>query len=273
MCVVGPLWRAPGATLNGVSKSPSTSAPRNFASTLIASATVGLGQSVAPGTAAALAFSMDECVDDRSSARRRCGTAHRFTSAAIGALVLLAGKLASATEEAPPDRWTGRGTLELHVEPFALRNPTPYGLIGVSASYAPLAWLAIAGGVGLNEVGYEARHAPQVTLMPRLRWVSEHTAIGVGAGVSVGEYFWNEVWFDTGGATKRWSPAWRANIELSFEQRWAFGLLARPYLGAAAILNHGAGVCEDLRDHCLADHSSNPRAPLVYAGAAIGYAF
>src|SRR5262245_44677163 len=61
---------------------------------------------------------------------------------------------------------------------------TPYGLIGVSGEYAPLSWLVLAGGAGMNAQGL------QLALAPRLRFVlNDAIAFDAGAGVSTGPYY------------------------------------------------------------------------------------
>jgi hypothetical protein len=193
-----------------------------------------------------------------------------FVVSALG-VILLATHQSSA--QAASDRWSGKGTIELNFEPLAVANPTPHGFLGLSASYSPTAWLALSGGLGVGFVGYSARRQPQVSFMPRLRYVREGHAFGFGLGASVGDYFWNETVGDTAGATKLWTPAWRADTEVSYERRWDSGILLRPYLGLSMILNQSAGVCQELREHCLAEHAGAPGFPLLDLGVALGDAF
>src|SRR4051812_17031393 len=110
----------------------------------------------------------------------------RFLSAAAAlVLALLITRQGVADEKS--DRWGGKGTIELHFEPVAIANPTPHGLFGLSASYAPESWLALSAGLGFNFVGYEARPSPQLSFMPRLRSVNDRSALGFGLGASVGD--------------------------------------------------------------------------------------
>ena len=106
--------------------------------------------------------------------------------------------------------------------------------------------------------------------------VFDQNAFSLGIGVTVGDYSWREIWFDSGGSIKSWSPAWRANVEASYEFRSLGGFSVRPYLGAAILIDRGAGVCYEpgLADlHCETVHRDDPSRPAVYSGISIGYTF
>jgi hypothetical protein len=155
----------------------------------------------------------------------------------------------------------------------AIIGPAPYGFAAVSLGYAPLPWLLVDGAIGVASAGMPGRAAAVFTLMPRARWIHGQDALALGAGVSVGRYRWDEVPYDSGGAMKEWNPAWRANLEVSYEHRWDSGALLRPYIGLAKIINVAAGTCDEPDyDHCAAYHGDDPKAPFLYWGIAIGYA-
>jgi hypothetical protein len=186
-------------------------------------------------------------------------------------LGLFAPRVAMAKETTV---WDRSFSLAIQGDPISgIIGPTPYGFGGASLGYSPVSWLAIDAAIGVASAGRPGRAAAVYTLMPRVRWTSGQEALAFGAGVSVGSYRWDEVPYDSGGATKVWDPAWRANVEVSYERRFDSGLFLRPYVGLAEILNVAAGVCVwPDEGHCNANHASDPKTPFGYWGLAIGYA-
>ena len=188
----------------------------------------------------------------------------------------------------PPPSWSElarcadehtRAIAEVWDRPWALEvdvglgTPVGYGGIRLARALGRYFALDIGGGLSAHD-----GVAPQLETMGHLRLpMGKRSAIDLGFGVSAGRYQWSEItWGDGRPAVKTWPIAVWGNAELGYESRWASGLLVRPFVGYAAVLNRSAGTCSagDNGDvaHCLSGHRGDGFwAP--YLGVGIGSTF
>jgi hypothetical protein len=154
----------------------------------------------------------------------------------------LAPPLAAAPEGAAslaqPDPWVAR---PLAIEGHLGFGP-PIGDAALAVDYSPLPVLSVNLGIGLSPSGV------QYGLMPRVRFVRfghrVRFAFYVGAGVSAGHYdqpSGGSLALDGskngGPARYDWDQAYWLNGEVGMEMRLADGLVIRPYVGLADLLN------------------------------------
>jgi hypothetical protein len=166
--------------------------------------------------------------------------------------------------------WERRFAISLHV---GLRSPLG---AGVAYEVSPVTALALEGGVGQGDEGF------QVALGARLRLRARSVALSAGAGLSAGPFAVEnhdcQVLLTLGcsavGSTERWRwsrAVWR-NIDLSIERRSTFGFHWRFYVGVGTILNPEDAVCTPIwrgsQPPCSETDFSSP-----YIGTSFGYAF
>jgi len=148
---------------------------------------------------------------------------------------------------------------------------TPYGWAGVAGELSPFDWatLSVGLGVGGRPFDLDTTTFPQVGIVPRLRYVTGHSAIGGGAGVSFGPFDW-EV---DGQGTAHFDLALWINVEASFEYRSRKGLSLRLYVGGALLASGDPDsvACVDGTTGCTAE--VDPPWAIPYVGLAFGYAF
>jgi hypothetical protein len=182
----------------------------------------------------------------------------------------------AGVQQSEPHPWQAR--------PFAIDGvigiATPFGLAGVSVEYAPVEALSLGGGLGTNLVGL------QLAGMARLRFTPEQrSSLFFGAGYSQGAHYQGHGVQDgvlsliTGPLAQNshnshryleWSTARWINLEVGGERRNESGFDARGFVGIAILLNADDGVLSERRE--MYDRSISPRAAMVYAGTALGYA-
>jgi hypothetical protein len=182
----------------------------------------------------------------------------------------------ASVQQSEPHPWQAR--------PFALDGvlgiATPFGLAGVFVEYAPVEALSLGGGVGTNLLGL------QLAGMARFRFTPEQRgSLFFGAGYSQGAHYQGHGVQDgvfsllTGPLAQNshnsyryleWSTARWINLEVGGERRNQSGFDARGFVGVAILLNADDGVLSEQRDRY--DQSIGPRALMVYAGTAFGYA-
>lgn len=168
---------------------------------------------------------------------------------------------------------------------------TPVGYYGLSLEWAPHPAFVVSLGAGQGSgrlyaprtcmpsgyagvCGDDWTGRMQYSALARVRvWRSDHSAIALGAGPSMGGYSWTELTTDEP-AHKSAARAWWWNVELSREWRAGWGASARVFVGYAWMLNPGDLLCVEtgVNDgHCQAAHGGDGRS-LLYLGGSLGWA-
>lgn len=179
-----------------------------------------------------------------------------------------------AADEPPPEwrrarssPWTARPVAFLMS--FGPRSPA--GTWSGEIEWAQTRYTALAVGVGLAPSG------PQISVMPRLLSpLGERLALGVGLGVSEGRFLWegtDALGRACTGSTcvagvRQWERAVWGNVELSLEERRAWGLAWRVYGGGGRLLNPGDGRCISDARSCTRESG----VTVVFGGLSLGFA-
>lgn len=171
------------------------------------------------------------------------------------------------SRRAPTSPWTTRPVA--FTMSFGPRSPA--GTWSGEIEWAQTRYTALAVGVGLAPSG------PQVSVMPRLLSpLGERLALGVGLGVSEGRFLWegtDALGRACNGGTcvpgvRQWARAVWGNVELSLEERRAWGLAWRVYGGGGRLLNPGDGVCLSDARSCSRDSG----VTVIFGGLSLGFA-
>ncbi len=203
-----------------------------------------------------------------------------FASAVAGVALLLAAPHASAMprarandeppaepRSAPESPWSARPVA--FTMAFGPRSPA--GTWSAELEWAQTRYTALGVGVGLAPAG------PQVAVMPRLLSpLGDRLALGFGLGVSEGRYVWEGT--DALGracttatcvaGVRQWERAVWGNLEVSLEERRAWGLAWRLYGGGGRLLNPGDGVCASDARSCTRESG----VTVVFGGLSLGFA-
>jgi hypothetical protein len=123
---------------------------------------------------------------------------------------------------------------------------SPVGTVGVGGSARPSDRLGVSAGAGFGAEG------PQLAAMLHGYPITtaKHARVGVGAGISTGEYS-SAGWRDLEQHWERYVPrAWFLNLQASalIWERSGFG--AEPFAGYAFVLNGRDGACAGWRSTC-----------------------
>jgi len=200
----------------------------------------------------------------------------------VGAAALLGPGVARAEDSAeiPPtdpdvvarSRWPRRWRPSLGLEVHRGAG-TALGLAGFALDMTPMPWFSITAGVGTSARG------PQAAAMYRVRIDLAPATIGVGAGLSAGNFQSNDddcvgpcgAVLKLPAITRTWSTAVFANLELDIEGRSDGGFLWRTYVGRGQVLNTGASTCSFTTADGLRPSACEGNAGVFYAGAALGH--
>lgn len=195
----------------------------------------------------------------------------------------------SASAEPENDVWSDRVAVM-----GQLGFGTPTGYYGVTLDYAPIPLLVASAGIGVGSGPYCLAPDSQPKSYDAIcsHWYKDlqyaaggrvrvlrldHTALALGAGLSMGGYTWVEFTTDEP-AYKSTERAYWANLEVSSEYRADSGFSVRAFVGSATMLNPSSLECvswgagSGSSSHCLADHAGDGHR-LIYLGVDLGWAF
>lgn len=171
---------------------------------------------------------------------------------------------------APAAAKAADGVTEFEARPTAIYAQlgvgTPLGFIGVEAEQTVMPTWAVSAGAGLGLAG------PQAAVMTRKLLGGDRSKFVIGAGLSGGQYRWEDLCIDSDGCTQKTGLVAWGNLEIGGAHRFGNGFALR-YFGGYGRLIAGDLACEQATSaHCMTYHQ-NDGYNLVYTGVAIGYAF